>query len=150
MTDYPRPAGKDNNSDRISVWRSVGLPSRSVALHRATLEGFPAAVVGRCAKITGIDQSELVAAIGLSTRLWKKRQDAGRLNSRESDNVYRLLRIWDEAWQLFEGDTAAARRWVLSPALGLDDARPVDFARTSAEFDCVLDLIGRLETGQVV
>lgn len=144
------PSGRKPRQPFSSILRTVGLPPRGMALHRATLDGFPASVVTQCAEITGIDSDELRLTLCLSTTLWKKRLATGRLTCPESDRLYRLLRIWEDADQLFEGDANATRQWLLSPALGLGNERPIDFVRTTAEFECVLDHIGRLDTGEGV
>jgi putative toxin-antitoxin system antitoxin component (TIGR02293 family) len=112
--------------------------------------GFPVDVVERLVAASGINQDDVLAVAGVSRALWRKRRAAGTLSCQESDRLYRLIRVFEQACHLFEGDTVAARRWLLSPALGLGDARPLDYLGTSAEFQCVLDLISRLETGELV
>lgn len=119
-------------------------------LHYATLDGFRFEVVEQFSKIAGIELDEVVAAIGLSKAILKKRQVSGRLSRHESDKVYRLVRLYEEALRLFEGDGNATQSWLRSPAVALAGDAPARFIRTTAEFEAALDLIGQLENGVVV
>jgi len=53
--------------------------------------------------------------------------------------------VWRAAIGLFEGDRAAAERWLHQEVMGLGGKRPVDVMR--ADPQQVLDLIGRIEHG---
>ncbi|WP_417691346.1 antitoxin Xre/MbcA/ParS toxin-binding domain-containing protein [Pseudidiomarina sp.] len=53
--------------------------------------------------------------------------------------------VWRAALELFEGDRAAAVRWLHREAKGLGGKRPVDVMQEEPQQ--VLDLIGRLEHG---
>ncbi|MCE3028960.1 antitoxin Xre/MbcA/ParS toxin-binding domain-containing protein [Salinicola sp. DM10] len=53
--------------------------------------------------------------------------------------------VWRAALELFEGDRAAAERWLHREAKGLEGKRPVDVMQEDPRQ--VLDLIGRLEHG---
>lgn len=45
------------------------------------------------------------------------------------------------------GTREAARRWVLSPSMGLDGARPKDLLRTQGGARAVMEFLSRLEYG---
>lgn len=53
--------------------------------------------------------------------------------------------VWRAAIELFEGDRAAAERWLYREAKGLGRKRPIEVMQ--ADPQQVLDLIGRLEHG---
>ena len=53
----------------------------------------------------------------------------------------------DMAVALFEGDIAAARKWLQMPQRGLGGETPLDFASTEVGAREVENLIGRLEHG---
>lgn len=133
-----------------SVRAQIGLPNRSMDLHYATLEGFRFEVIEHLSKMAGVELNEVVAAIGLSNAILKKRQVSGRLTPHESDKVYRLVRLYEETLRLFEGDGNAARSWLRSTAVALGGEAPARYIRTTSEFEAALDLIGQLENGVVV
>jgi len=51
------------------------------------------------------------------------------------------------ATDLFVGDEQSAAEWLNKPAKALNGCKPMDMANNQAEFDLVLDLIGRLQHG---
>ncbi|WP_304525746.1 antitoxin Xre/MbcA/ParS toxin-binding domain-containing protein [Halomonas sp. I5-271120] len=55
------------------------------------------------------------------------------------------IAVWRAAIELFEGNRAAAERWLYSEVKGLGWKRPIDVMREDPHQ--VLDLIGRLERG---
>ena len=65
----------------------------------------------------------------------------------ESERMGRLADIYEAAVDLFDGDHDAARRWLTSPAYGLGNACPIEFARSDAGALEVRNLIGRLSDG---
>ena len=65
----------------------------------------------------------------------------------ESENMGLPADICEAAIDLFDGDRDAAKRWLTSPAKGLGNARPVDFAQSESGAREVSDLIGRLNHG---
>ena len=60
-----------------------------------------------------------------------------------------LERITRLAGLLFDGDLQAARKWMVSPVLGLGSKAPVDMLGTQVEMEALLDLIGRLMHGVI-
>lgn len=65
----------------------------------------------------------------------------------EFENTRRIAEIYEAAIELFDGDRDAARLWLTSPAYGLGNARPVEFAQSEPGAREVRDLIGRLNDG---
>jgi putative toxin-antitoxin system antitoxin component (TIGR02293 family) len=67
----------------------------------------------------------------------------------ESDRLLRLAEIFQfqGASDLFEGNTAAARKWLQSPEKGLGNVSPIDYAVTDIGACEVRNLIGRVEYG---
>lgn len=60
-----------------------------------------------------------------------------------------LARVLRRATALFEGDRAAARQWLRTPAKALGGKTPRECLETEADAEAVLDLIGRLEHGVI-
>ena len=59
----------------------------------------------------------------------------------------RVERVFAAALALFEGDEAAARRWMGRPQPAFGGVMPSEYAKTEAGAREVEDLIGRLENG---
>ena len=85
--------------------------------------------------------------VQLPTRTYQRRKLEGRLSSTESDRLWRLVRLFAQAQELFEGDTAAAAAWLQQPAPALGGLTPSGMAETEVGAREVENLIGRLEHG---
>lgn len=124
----------------------LGLPARGAKLHHRLHQGFEYKFSIDLLKHLQITQKEFYAILNFAPATIKRRK-GGRFTTEESDRLYRLAEIFNDAIELFEGDEEKARKWLNHPVKGLGGKRPVDMAITSAETDAALDLIGRLEHG---
>ncbi len=137
------PADQSQND----FWRRLGIPRRGQDLYAALAAGLPVRTYTELAVATGLSRQVLAAALGIAPATLQRRFKSGRFNREESDRLYRLADLFGAILELFEGDTVAAQRWLVSPVRGLGGVRPVDMVLTSAQTDAVLDLVGRLEHG---
>jgi putative toxin-antitoxin system antitoxin component (TIGR02293 family) len=80
-------------------------------------------------------------------RTLARRREEGRFEPDESDRLVRASRVFARAIELFEGNVAGARTWLMKPLKALGDNTPFDFARTDVGAIEVENLIGRLEHG---
>ncbi|MFH1804448.1 MAG: antitoxin Xre/MbcA/ParS toxin-binding domain-containing protein [Pseudomonadota bacterium] len=128
-------------------WKSVGIPPRGPELHAALQKGIPYATYGKLASAAGLDRKELAKYVIIPMATLQRRAKLGRFKVDESDKLYRFAEVLKAATDLFEGDKAQARHWLLSPVYGLGGVLPVEMIATSAGTNAVLDLIGRLEHG---
>lgn len=137
---------------RISkgFWAKIGIPSRGVELHQAVSEGFDFAVAKRLTETTGLPAATILISLKIPPASYERRRQEGRFKPQESDRLYRFAEAFHSAVELFDGDEEAARDWMEKPAIGLGGRRPMDMLKTSAEFESLMDLIGRLEHGVVV
>jgi len=71
----------------------------------------------------------------------------GGLAGAESERLPCLAGVLEKATALFEGNAAAARRWLQAPNHALGNVTPLAFAQTKIGVRAVEDLIGRLEYG---
>jgi putative toxin-antitoxin system antitoxin component (TIGR02293 family) len=94
----------------------------------------------------GVPIETLAPKLGISKATLHRRKNAGRLAPEESDRVVRFARLMGKAIDVFESEEAA-RRWLLSPQVGLGKAVPLDFAETEVGAREVEDLLGRIEHG---
>ena len=141
--------GQAKRTVRMDVFKRLGLPSRGAPLTHAVYEGFPVAVLERLAAELSASQKTILRAIGIAPATLKRRRESGYLNRAESDRVYRLASIFQQAARLFEGDAALARQWMEQPAKALGGRTPMEYLETEAGASEVEDLIGRLEHGVI-
>ena len=78
-----------------------------------------------------------------------RRKSKGKFTPEESERLLRLGTVFEQAVELFEGDRAAALRWLTAPRKALEGKTPLAYARTELGAREVEDLIGRLEHGVV-
>lgn len=144
----PVPKGKVRIANRIRLSRKLGIAGddvkKTVRLVRA---GFPFKTLAKFQKTTDLSWTQISRCLAIPQRTLTRRQSQGRLRSDESDRVLRISIILDMAIDLFEGDTAEARKWLLSPQPGLGGEIPLEFASTEVGAREVENLMGRLEHG---
>jgi len=132
---------------RNNFWAAAGMPARAGELHRALRKGLSYSVYNKLAVLSGLDKKELAKVAVIKPATLQRRARAGKFNQDESDRLYRCAKVLKSATDLFEGDKEAAKTWLTKPVRGLGGRRPVDMLATSAETECVLELVGRLEHG---
>jgi putative toxin-antitoxin system antitoxin component (TIGR02293 family) len=123
---------------------STGDTVRIVKLVRA---GFPFKSLANFQKATDLPWTDISRFVAIPQRTLTRRQSEGRLQPEESDRVWRAITVFDQAVELFEGDDAAARKWLQTPQAALGGETPLDFASTEVGAREVERLIGRLEHG---
>jgi putative toxin-antitoxin system antitoxin component (TIGR02293 family) len=132
------------------VYKRLGLiKSNHSDLVRVLRIGVSVGVFTKLAAEIGTSQAALGKVIGLPSSTLTRRRQARRLSPDESDRLYRVASVYRGALQLFEGDRAAARRWLNEPAKALGGSSPVEYLDTEAGAEAVHDLILRLEHGVV-
>lgn len=96
---------------------------------------------------SGVPVAQLAAIIGIPERTLARRKVAGRLTSDESERLLRVSAVFEKALELFEGDRAAALKWLTTRRKALDRQSPLMYSRTELGAREVENLIGRLEHG---
>lgn len=127
----------------------VGINARkSSDLIGYVRHGLPVTTLKTLGKRTGLTSEQVRVGIGMSERtLARRRKQAEKLTSEESDRVFRFSRVFSSAIHLFEGDADAARQWFLSPNRAFAGQSPLDMIQTEVGAREVESLIGRLEHG---
>lgn len=138
----PGPPGPED------IWGALGLPSHGTRLH--VLIHLPFELLDQIANLLQMKRADICKAICVSPATLTRRAKVGRFNTAESDRLIALIAVYEDAASLFEGDVAAAAKWMSSPVRGLDLKRPLDMIKTRVETKAVFDLIGRLERGVLV
>ncbi|WP_299260624.1 antitoxin Xre/MbcA/ParS toxin-binding domain-containing protein [uncultured Kushneria sp.] len=131
----------------VGFWGQIGIPSRGRKLHEALHDGIAYGVYPKLAKASGIEPKALARYVNIASATLGRRAQSKRFTCDESDRLYRFAELFKTALDLFEGDHARAREWVLKSNPGLGGRAPVEMIKTSAEHRTVLNLIGRLEHG---
>ena len=128
--------------------RCLGISARStLRLIEEVRKGFPYSTLVRFHKESGLAVGTIADLIRLPPRTMMRRKAEGRLQPDESERLLRISAVFEKAVELFEGDAAAARRWLTAPSKELSDKAPLDFARTEIGAQNVEDMMGRLEHG---
>jgi putative toxin-antitoxin system antitoxin component (TIGR02293 family) len=128
--------------------RTLGLATDDLTtIVRMVQRGFPFRRLARLQKATGLPWENISKFVNIPLRTLTRRQHDGKLRPDESDRVWSAAMIFDLTLDLFEGDAAAARRWLEAPQRGLGGVPPLEYASTQPGAREVENLIMRLEHG---
>jgi putative toxin-antitoxin system antitoxin component (TIGR02293 family) len=129
---------------------SLGLSaSNSAELIQQVERGFSFKTLHTLESRSGLPGAALAGLVGIPERTLARRRSKGKLTPEESERLLRLGTVFEQAVELFEGDNAAALRWLTAPRKALEGKTPLAYARTELGAREVEDLIGRLEHGVV-
>jgi putative toxin-antitoxin system antitoxin component (TIGR02293 family) len=159
----PQPAAKPSEPADLAAYRDllrgrrggphayvalIGLRSADAArLDERVRQGLAFGAFERLQRNFALGTDELAGIVRISPRTLARRRAAGRLSPEESDRLVRASRVFGRALALFEGDVAAARRWLATKAPALGDRTPLEAATTEVGAREVENLAGRLEHG---
>lgn len=135
-------------SSTLSPAKSLGIQASSILKVADRLkQGLPYRSLTRLQERSGLSMEAIGTVVRIPRRTLARRKVEGKLTPSESERLYRLAQVFEKAVQLFEGNTAAARRWLESPNLAFADRTPLEMAETEVGAQEVQDLIMRLEFG---
>jgi len=148
----PSPRRKWSTAESVIGGKEVLGRTLSTPLdaHRAIEDGFPNSAMH--ALVDGfsiLDPSVVVdKALGISTRtLQRSREHPNKkLSIEQSSRLWATAELIETALRVF-GNQEAVERWMMQPAIGLDDQRPIDLIATSAGSDVVRTFLNRLDYG---
>lgn len=127
---------------------SIGQSADSLfGIHGQVLDGLPYPTLARFAESSGLSVADVATGVEIPASTLARRKQSGRFSPDESERLYRLVMLFEQATELFEGDADAARRWLQQPLPALGYRVPLVLARTTFGARLVEDLIGRLEYG---
>ena len=146
----PSHEKKSLASTPVELFAQLGMIRRGQSnLIDQIKRGFSVSVIDKITTELDISQGELLEIISLPSATLTRRRSEKRLNSKESDRIYRVARAYRTVLQLFEGDKEAARSWLHEPAKAFGGDTPLYHLNTEAGADEVQDLVGRLEHGVI-
>jgi putative toxin-antitoxin system antitoxin component (TIGR02293 family) len=123
--------------------------SNSAELIQQVERGFSFKTLHTLESRSGLPGAALAGLVGIPERTLARRKSKGKFTPEESERLLRLGTVFEQAVELFEGDRAAALRWLTAPRKALEGNTPLAYARTELGAREVEDLIGRLEHGVV-
>lgn len=132
--------------------RTIRRPIRtSLEAHDLLMHGLPSSALVHLAREVSFLGSDaaLEKAIGISTRTLqrRKREEGERvLNTEQSSRTWKFAEILGRATEIF-GSREAAEDWMSTPALGLDNRRPIDLLATAIGVEAVEDYLTRIDYG---
>jgi putative toxin-antitoxin system antitoxin component (TIGR02293 family) len=97
-------------------------------------------------KALDVPLEKLAGVLGMSRATLHRRKLQGRIDKEESEKLVRYQRLLQRAEELF-GDAARARDWLTHKQVGLNNAVPLEFAKTEIGAREVENLLGRIEYG---
>ena len=110
-------------------------------------QGVPVADVVEFGRQAGFTIDELARLIQIPARTYARRvASKSRLKVPEGERAVRIMRLFDQAKQVF-GTDEATHRWFNSRILALGRKTPLEFAQTEPGAREVENVIGRIEHG---
>lgn len=124
--------------------------SSQLKMADAVDSGLPTDSLDTVKRELGLSDAEVSHALGISLKtIHRLRTDPGRhLSSQSSDRLYRLARLYQLASDVLEAPDAA-REWLRSPQIGLDNRVPMDLMTSEAGSREVEALLMRIEYGVI-
>lgn len=124
--------------------------SNQIEAHEMILHGLPSQALENLVKqlmvIVAPDAFE--KAFGMSERTFQRhKSDHSRtLNTEQSSRTWNFARILTKASSVL-GSQKEAEEWMIQPAMGLDNRRPLDLLATAAGTELVQEFLERLDYG---
>ena len=142
-------------AQKTSGTTRTGLPGRTLGLKATSPRelirqielGFSFSRLRLLESQSGLSVARIASIIGIPERTLARRRNSGRLTSDESERLLRVSAVFEKAVDLFEGDRAAALKWLTSPKKALENETPLLYSRTELGAREVENLLGRLEHG---
>jgi putative toxin-antitoxin system antitoxin component (TIGR02293 family) len=135
-----------NNS--ASVMDETDTPLADLAAHDLVTRGLPIADVRALMdRFQFIAHDTVLSTLGVSERTLQRADASGKtLDSNVSDRALRLSAVTDQAIAVL-GNQDAAEHWLLAPALGLSQRRPIDLLQSTEGTNLVKTLLTRMDYG---
>ena len=124
----------------------------SLDAHDVIVKGISSqALIHLVHKVSVLSSGDALSkAIGISLRTLQRRKamekGKGRLSTEQSSRAWQFAAIVAQATEVL-GDQEAAEAWMLAPAIGLDNRRPIDLLSSAAGAEAVEHHLTRMEYG---
>jgi len=111
--------------------------------------GLPFSAIIWLQRSSGLTLDRIKQVARISEASYARRKKARKFSIDESERLLRIIRLFEQATALYDGDRQGAREWLETRIPSLANQRPLDLARTEPGGREVEDLIGRIEHGIV-
>lgn len=122
--------------------------SSALDVHDLLLTGLPPSALDHLiGQLALIDKTVVLAkAFGMSPRAWRRRKAAPSkpLSQEQSGRAWKFAEILAKATDVL-GSQAEAELWLLRPAIGLDQRRPIDLLGTPVGVELLENHLERLK-----
>ncbi len=123
----------------------------SLEIHDLILEGIPSeCLLTLVEAVPALSTGDVLnKAIGISIRTLQRHKSEPKqrkLSAEQSGRIWRFAEILTQASEVM-GSQEAAENWLLQPAIGLDNRRPIDLLGSPAGAEAVGTYLTRLEYG---
>jgi putative toxin-antitoxin system antitoxin component (TIGR02293 family) len=115
-------------------------------LIRELKHGFPMSAFENLRSAMDIPAKTLSSVANIASRTLSRRKKEGRLQTDESERLFRIAALYDRAVEVL-GDGERARAWFKGPKKALGGKTPLQYADTEPGAREVENLLGRLEYG---
>ncbi len=109
-------------------------------------DGLPTLLLVEIEDRLDLTSEEMASLLGISPRTLERRRENGVLTSVESERLYRIVRLFRKAIDVFESEEEA-RRWLKRPQMRLGEHVPLTIARLEPGAREAERLLGRIEHG---
>jgi len=121
----------------------------SAEVHDLIVKGLPGKTLTYVvSRARYLDHEKVNRALGVSSRTIQRRKEGSPrpLSPEQGDRAWKFSELMVRAVSLL-GSEEAAEKWFDTPAIALDQRRPIDLLGTSVGAGVVGELLGRLEHG---
>ncbi len=130
-----------------SYGAAAGLSFKDTeTLIRQLKRGLPMTAFDHLQGAMAVPAKTLASAANIAVRTLNRRRKEGRLQTDESERVFRIAALYDRAIEVL-GDQERARAWFKEPKKALGMKTPLQYADTEPGAREVENLLGRLEYG---
>jgi putative toxin-antitoxin system antitoxin component (TIGR02293 family) len=133
--------------ETLAYGASAGLDFKSTKqLITKLKQGFPVDSFETLRSQMQLSASVLASVTNIAQRTLTRRKKSGRLNTDESERLFRIAALFDRGVEVL-GDRETAQSWFKGPKKALGGQTPLEFADTEPGAREVEALLGRLEHG---
>jgi len=119
----------------------------SLHLDLETVEaGVPVAIMANFVSASGLQFRDIYEIVIPARTLKHRRARKEPLTSDESDKLARLVRVYDQAIQVF-GDKEKVLQWLNKPKVRFDNRTPIQMLRTDLGGRMVEEMLGQIDEG---
>jgi putative toxin-antitoxin system antitoxin component (TIGR02293 family) len=144
-TTYPQQA-----ADMLGIKKNFkdSTPDSGVAVHDVLAKGLPRRALLRAVRAIDFPMDQVLSILGLSLRTFMRIKEAPekRLDPEQSGRLWRFIELLAKAKDVFGADDRVME-WMFSPAMALENRRPVDLLTTPVGMQLVDDVLDRIKFG---